>query len=127
MCLTTTIHVRVIRAYVGKQLTVLFHVDNSMSSHVDPKVNGMFEQWLNFKYGSFGAVSMVRGRLHNYLGMNFHFVGNREVKIEMFEYIDKMLDEFPIKFSGETSRENVAVAGNDLFKEDLSKPLDEKQ
>ena len=77
---------------------VVLHIDDCMSSHIDPKVIDKFEGWLNFKYRSFGAVSTVRGKTHDYQGMTFHFVGNGEVKIEMFEYIEKMLSEFPIKF-----------------------------
>ncbi|CAJ1968996.1 unnamed protein product [Cylindrotheca closterium] len=32
-----------------KQQTIRFHVDNLMSSHMDPKVNGEFAEWLNMR------------------------------------------------------------------------------
>ncbi len=35
----------------GKQLTIRFHVDDIMSSHVDSTVNDDFLTWLNKKYG----------------------------------------------------------------------------
>ncbi len=36
----------------NKQHTVRFHVDDILSSHVDPGVNDAFLKWLNQKYGS---------------------------------------------------------------------------
>eukprot|EP00980_Cylindrotheca_fusiformis_P013423 scaffold3434_cov70-Cylindrotheca_fusiformis.AAC.1 len=39
---------------VGKQHTIRFHVDDTMASHVNSKVNDKFENWLNRKYGSVG-------------------------------------------------------------------------
>ena len=97
----------------GKQLTVVFHKDDCMSSHIEAKVNDKFKEWLNFKYGSFGVVSMVRGKSHNYLGMKFHFVGNGELKVEMFEYIKKILKQFPMKFGNKVGGENTGI---NLFK-----------
>jgi hypothetical protein len=55
----------------GKQMTVRFHVDNTMSSHEDSKVNGDFLTWLNSMYGEIGEVTCTRGKVHDYLGMTF--------------------------------------------------------
>ena len=35
----------------GKQFTIWFHVDDLMSSHMDPGVNTKFLEFLNEKYG----------------------------------------------------------------------------
>jgi hypothetical protein len=43
-----------------KRHTVRFHVDNLMSSHVDPKVNNKLLEWLNKMYGSHGEVKATR-------------------------------------------------------------------
>ena len=40
----------------GKQQTICFHVDNVMSSHINPKTNNKFFKWLNNKYGGYGEV-----------------------------------------------------------------------
>ena len=40
----------------GKQHTVRFHVDDLLSSHVDPKVKDRFAQWLEKMYGKYKAV-----------------------------------------------------------------------
>ena len=48
-----------------------------------------------------------------------------ELRINMIEYIKEMLSEFPIKFKKGEKTANPAVA--DLFKEDLSKKLNEQE
>ena len=35
----------------GKEKTIRFHVDDLLSSHVDPKVNDDFFDWMQDKYG----------------------------------------------------------------------------
>jgi hypothetical protein len=53
----------------GKQQTVRFHMDDFMSSHVDPKVNDKVKKWLNENYRKYGKVKVTRGKIHDYLGM----------------------------------------------------------
>ena len=57
----------------GSQHTIIFHVDDLKSSHVDATVNTDFEKWLQRKYGEHGKVKAHRGKLHDYLGMNFDY------------------------------------------------------
>jgi len=104
----------------GKQHTIRFHVDNLMSSHKDKKVNDEFLQWLNTKYGDLGKVTATRANIHDYLGMKFEY-GNKEVKINMIEYVTNMLKEFPLKFKKDDKAPNLATT--DMFKEDNSKKL----
>ena len=42
----------------GAQQTVLFHVDDLKSSHIDPTVNDEFSLWLQSKYGQHKAVDI---------------------------------------------------------------------
>ena len=44
------------------------------------------------------------------------------IRIDMREYIDNMLKEFPVKFHG-NEKGLMMAAGTELFKEDLSKKL----
>ena len=37
-----------------KQHTIRFHVDDVMSSHVEARVNDLFLEWANKKYGEIG-------------------------------------------------------------------------
>ena len=46
----------------GSQHTIRFHVDDVMSSHINPKVNDDFDKWLQAKYGEHGKVKAHRGR-----------------------------------------------------------------
>ena len=85
----------------GSQQTICFHVDDLKSSHIKPKVNDDFLDWLNGKYGKFGAVKAVRGHHHDYLGMNLDFSEKGKVKFEMFDYIARMVDESSLKLGPE--------------------------
>ena len=112
------------RIIKGSQHTIRFHVDDVMSSHVDPGVNDEFFKWLNKTYGDHGEVEATRGDTHEYLGMTFDFKDGKLI-ISMHDYIKDMLEEFPIKF-GKDAR--VATPANsNLFKEDNSKKLDQEK
>ena len=82
----------------GSQHTVLFHVDDLKSSHIDPTVNDEFDAWLQKNYGTHGAVAIHRGKVHQYLGMELDYSHRGEVKIGMVKYVQGMLDEFAIQF-----------------------------
>jgi hypothetical protein len=56
-----------------KQHTIVWHVDDLKSSHVDPAVNDKFHRWLNKMYGSLKEVEAICGKIHPYLGMNLDF------------------------------------------------------
>ena len=49
--------------------TIIFHVDDVKSSHINEKVNTEFENWLNMEFGKHGKVTTRRGKIHDYLGM----------------------------------------------------------
>ena len=40
----------------GEQLTVCWHVDDLKSSHINPKVNDEFLQWIKDTFGQLGEV-----------------------------------------------------------------------
>ena len=107
----------------GKQHTIRFHVDDVMSSHIDPKINDDFEAWLQANYGQHGPVVTHRGNKHDYLGMIFVF-GDGKVVIDMIDYVNNMLAEFPMEFK-ETDVEKTP-AGENLLKAGIGKKLDVK-
>jgi hypothetical protein len=113
------------RIVKGKQQTVLFHVDDLKSSHVDPKVNDDFLAWLNSKYGHYGEVKATRGKIHDYLGMTLDYSEPGKVKIGMIDYITKMVEEFPIKFEPDETAPSPHT--DDLFAEGTSSHLDKKR
>ena len=61
------------RINVGKQYTVILHVDNVMYSHVSPKFNNKFKEWMYRNNGKHGEVKANREKAHEFLGMNFDF------------------------------------------------------
>ena len=60
-------------------------MDDIKSSHVDPKVNDKFHNWLEMKYGDdeIGKVKSTRGKRHDYLGMTLDYTTPGKVKIDM--------------------------------------------
>ena len=92
----------------GKQQTIRFHVDDLLSSHVDARVNDEFHHWMNKTYGHFKPVTCTRGKEHTYLGMTLDFSRKGKVKIRMDDYVDRMLEEFPVKFKEDEIQETPA-------------------
>ena len=104
----------------GKQLTIRWHVDDVLSSHVDPKVNDSFAEWLNQEYGQLTPVTATRGKVHDYLGMILDFSTDGKVKVDMRQYIQNMISEFD---QNELQGARVSTpAGEHLFKIDPRSP-----
>jgi len=62
----------------GKQLTIVFHVDDCKLSHVDSKVLDTTIDWLRQDYESVfedgsGEMKVNRGKKHKYLGMSLDY------------------------------------------------------
>ncbi|CAJ1959786.1 unnamed protein product [Cylindrotheca closterium] len=93
--------------------TIRFHVEDLMSSHMDPKVNDKFSKWLNMRYGSIKACTIIRGKIHRYLEMTLDLSVKGNLKIRMDDYVKNMLEDFPIKFNKDSKQET--PAGNDLL------------
>ena len=106
-----------------KQQTIIFHVDDIKSSHVDPQVNDEFEAWLNQEFGEHGLVTTKRGLVHDYLGMKLNYSIKGEVQIDMQDYVIKMLQDFPIKFT----KQQVATtpASTTIFENEVGKLLED--
>ena len=79
----------------GSNLTVVWHVDDLKISHVQEKPVEDFLQWLNDKYSDKnGTVTGKRGKVHPFLGMVLDYTEPESVKIDMIDYVKKMLQEF---------------------------------
>jgi hypothetical protein len=80
----------------GKQLTVVWHVDDLKVSHPKPSVLTRMTEWLKSTYerlfddGS-GRMTISRGKIYDYLGMTLDSTVAREVKITMIDYVEDML------------------------------------
>ena len=107
----------------GAQQTIRFHVDDLLSSHIDPKVNERFGKWLEKKYGEYKAVEPTRGTKHEYLGMTLDFSKRGKVTVDMRAYVENMLKDFPVKLKSVAR----TPAGDNLLEKGKGKPLDPKR
>ena len=83
----------------GEQLTVCWHVGNLKSSHIDPKVNDEFLQWIKDTFGQLSEVKTTQGPLHDYLGMSLDYSVPGQVSIDMSHYVKKMVKRIPSRES----------------------------
>ena len=77
----------------GHQQTVTWHVDDLKISHKDPAVNTQLIKALAKIYGPRMTVS--RGRVHYYLGMDLDYSTAGNVKISMIKYLTNVIQDFP--------------------------------
>lgn len=97
----------------GKQLTIVFHVDDVKVSSVRKQSVEDFIQWLDYRCGGSGRPIMVtQEKKHDYLGMLVDFTEDGVVVVGMVYYVENMLKYFPIK-SEET--ETAATPSNKKF------------
>jgi hypothetical protein len=82
----------------GSQHTLLFHVDDLKSNHIDSRVNDELDKWLQENHGEHREVTIHRGKIHDYLGMQLDYSVKGKVKIGMIEYVSEMLKHFPQTF-----------------------------
>jgi len=112
----------VVNKYInGKQCTIAWHVDDLKISHVDPAVVEDIIRLLNEQYGKEEPITVHRGQVHDYLGMQLDFSQEGKVILSMTEYIKNILADAPDDMQGTAS----TPASSHLFDVDpLSPNLD---
>ena len=85
----------------GKQFTILWHVDDLKLSHEDPNVVTQVLEMINNRYGKEVPITVMRGKVHDYLGMVLDYTEEGRVKISMNQYVNEILDELPADMTGE--------------------------
>ena len=85
----------------GSQCTITWHVDDLKISHANAEVVKDLVRKLESKYGK---MSMTMGTKHKYVGMNLEFHNDGTLTIDMREYVEEALKDFPeaIKRSSST-------------------------
>ena len=76
----------------GKQMMVLWHVDDLFVTHEKPQEVTNFGSWLNAKYGD---CKEHRGKKLEYLGIEFDFSTKKKVKVTMINFLKEIMEEFP--------------------------------
>ena len=69
----------------GSQATIIWHVDDLKISHKDPKVVTRIINKLKKKYAKVNPLTVVRGKVHDYLGMTLDFRTKHKVKVYMYK------------------------------------------
>ena len=78
----------------GKQFTICWYVDDIKFSHVDEKVVKEERTKIEQK---FDKMTVSYGKRYTYLGMNFE-IKNNTVVMEMVEYLEDCIRDFPEKY-----------------------------
>ena len=79
----------------GKQLTLVWHMDDIKALHCNPQVVTNYIEWLCetyeciFEDGS-GALKISHGLMHDYLGMQLDFLVSSKLKLTMVLYVKAM-------------------------------------
>ena len=107
------------------QMTMVWHVDDLKVSHIDSKEVDKFVVQMEEAFGADAPLSVSRGKIHDYLGMNLDFCVEGEVQIDMEHYIDMMLHDAPEDMEGVSN----TPAAVHLFKTNMEDPklLGDKQ
>ena len=94
----------------GTQMTIRWHVDDLMISHVSQDEIMKIVQGIKVIYGE--NLTEAVGTVHDYLGMTIDYSFTREARVNMWDYLGKVIKEFPEEIIGTC----VTPASDHLFK-----------
>jgi hypothetical protein len=97
----------------GKQMTIVWYVDDLKISHVESSVVDDMVDVLKKEFGQVSDLTIRRGKVHDYLGIKFDFSTPGKVIMSMHDYVSELLEETPDELlKGPVT----SAAGNHLFK-----------
>jgi hypothetical protein len=99
-----------IKTVNGSQMTIRWHVDDLMISHTNQDDGMEVMHNINDIYGENLAEKVET--MHDYLGMMFNYSFNDVVRINMIQYISKVIKEF----SEEITEMYATPAADHLYK-----------
>jgi hypothetical protein len=82
----------------GMQMTVRWHVDDLMISHISERKILEFVRHIKDIYGDNLAKNV--GMTHDYLRMTFDYAFEGEVRINMCKNLSKVIEDFPEEITG---------------------------
>ncbi len=82
----------------GSQTTIRWHVDDLMISHLKQEDIMQVVQQIKDIYGE--NLKENVGTVHDYLGMTFDYSYGKEVGINMWDFLKKVIEEFPEEITG---------------------------
>jgi len=84
----------------GKQMTIIFHVDDGLITHVNPVRVTKYLKELSKIYGNTDPIKAKRGKIHEYLGMTLDFTIDGGVWLYMYDPLHKLIGELPDEMGG---------------------------
>ena len=95
----------------GKQCTICFHVDDLKILHVCYDVVSQVIKLIDDEFGKLEPMSVMRGKQHEYLGMELDYSMPGKVRISMSKFVEELLDMLPQDMCGYA----MTPAGENLF------------
>jgi hypothetical protein len=90
-------------------MTVTWNVDDLKVSHKSNLVITEFMRFMDGKYGN--NITVNRGKIHDYLGMDLDFSQDGVVKMSIIKHIQRAFDDFP----DEIGKNSSTPASDHLF------------
>jgi len=87
------------KAINGKQCTIAWYVDDLKISHEDEDVIEEVFRDIESEFGKEAPLTVSRGKIHNYLGMQIDYSTRGQVKITMPHMIEEILKQLPKSLS----------------------------
>ena len=87
-------------------------------------MNDEFGEWAQRKYGGLKPVSIVRGKIHQFLGMTLDFTKPGEVHVRQKEHVEDIISTWPENLS---DKKSLTPASNDLFKKGHGRLLNDQE
>lgn len=72
-------------------------------THEDLGVNDNLINWFQNKYGKHSPLKVNLESIHDYLGMKLDFSSPFKLRMTMIDYINRMIDEAPTEFAGDSA------------------------
>jgi hypothetical protein len=106
----------------GEQMTISFHVDDCKLGHckktaMDRMIGYLWQEYESIFEDGSGAMTVSRGKIHNYLGMTLDYSVPGQVIITMLNYVDEILAAFD-KAEPKDGGTKTSAAPDSLFKVD---------
>ena len=86
----------------NKKCTILWHIDDLKTSHVNPAVVFGVLSDIDVEYGRIAKNSIMWGKVHKYLGVTIDYFSPGKLIFSMIGYIGKILDDIPEEMKGGT-------------------------
>ncbi|MEL7342602.1 MAG: Ty1/Copia family ribonuclease HI, partial [Bacteroidota bacterium] len=99
----------------GKQIIVIWYVDDLKISHVNPNVVSNIIEQIEAR---FGKMNVTRGKVHVFLGMTITFNDDRTATIDMENYLVEAIAESNLDIQGKAA----TPATKNLFEIDPESP-----